>query len=242
MGQKYLVALFAIIILGGLGVAAYNSFKESASGEITPTPTPGNLIFNYGQSKQGSLGNINQNSQPSPIPSHVQGVSQGPQAAQKMIKAYQEFPGVLAASELAGKKAVIETEKGKIEVEIYPDAPKAASNFIFLAKDGFYDGLTFHRVEPGFVIQGGDPLGNGTGGPGYKFEDEPVTRKYDRGTVAMANAGPNTNGSQFFITLADLPQLPPKYTIFGKVISGMEVVDKVTVGDVMKKVSISSLN
>ncbi|OGE24723.1 peptidylprolyl isomerase [Candidatus Daviesbacteria bacterium RIFCSPHIGHO2_01_FULL_38_8] len=148
----------------------------------------------------------------------------------------------MAASELQNKKAVIVTNKGKIEFEIFPDAPKAASNFIFLTKKSFYDGLTFHRVVPGFVIQGGDPLGNGTGGPGYRFEDEPVTKKYDKGIVAMANAGPNTNGSQFFIMLEDNPQLPPNYTIFGKVISGQDVVDKIVIGDVMQKVTIENLN
>ncbi|MCL5784904.1 MAG: peptidylprolyl isomerase [Patescibacteria group bacterium] len=141
-------------------------------------------------------------------------------------------------NELANRKVTIDTGKGQIEIEILPEASKAASNFISLAKDGFYNGLTFHRVVPGFVIQGGDPLGNGTGGPGYQFEDEPVNQPYSRGIVAMANAGPNTNGSQFFIMLADHPELPPKYTIFGKVIKGMEVVDKIAVGDVMQKVSV----
>ena len=101
--------------------------------------------------------------------------------------------------------------------------------------------MTFHRVVPGFVIQGGDPSGNGTGGPGYRFEDEPVTRKYDKGIVAMANAGPDTNGSQFFIMLEDNPTLPPSYTIFGKVTLGQEVVDKIQVGDIIQKIVIESL-
>ncbi len=96
-----------------------------------------------------------------------------------------------------------------------------------LANKGFYSNVIFHRVVPGFVIQGGDPTGTGTGGPGYKFDDEPVTMGYARGTVAMANAGPNTNGSQFFICLADLPQLPPNYTIFGQVVAGLNVVDAI---------------
>ncbi|MCL4365607.1 peptidylprolyl isomerase [Patescibacteria group bacterium] len=117
----------------------------------------------------------------------------------------------------------------------------AASNFMVLAANGFYDGLTFHRVEPGFVIQGGDPDGNGAGGPGYEFADELVTRDYKKGIVAMANAGPDTNGSQFFIMLEDHPELPKKYTIFGQVISGMEVVEKIAVGDVMQKVVIQNL-
>jgi cyclophilin family peptidyl-prolyl cis-trans isomerase len=163
-----------------------------------------------------------------------------PQADMKKTKkTYGSFPGVLPPTELVGKKAVLKTAKGTIEFEIFSEAPNAASNFIFLSREGFYDGLTFHRVVPDFVIQGGDPVGNGTGGPGYRFEDEPVTRKYDKGIVAMANAGPDTNGSQFFIMLKDTPNLPPAYTIFGKVIVGQEVVDKIAVGDVIEKVTIA---
>jgi cyclophilin family peptidyl-prolyl cis-trans isomerase len=127
----------------------------------------------------------------------------------------------------------INTNHGKIVFETYTvDAPNTVANFIQLAEKGFYDGLTFHRVIPGFMIQGGDPNGNGTGGPGYKFADElnPNTSSYKagytKGVVAMANAGPNTNGSQFFIMTADYP-LPHNYTIFGKVVSGQEVVDEI---------------
>ena len=153
-------------------------------------------------------------------------------------KMYPTPPSPLPRSEIEGKKAVVETEKGQIIIELLKDTPLASSNFIFLAQEKFYDGLTFHRKEKGFVIQGGDPRGDGTGGPGYAFADEPVTQDYLRGTVAMANAGPNTNGSQFFIMLADHPELPKNYTIFGKVIEGMEAVDKITPGDVMAKVTI----
>lgn len=162
-------------------------------------------------------------------------------------KTYSKAPEPLTLKDLrnssggSSKKAVIETTKGQIEFEIYPEATQAASNFIFLANDKFFDGLTFHRVVPGFVIQGGDPLGNGTGGPGYRFNDEPVSRKYDKGVVAMANSGPNTNGSQFFIMLEDNPDLPAKYTIFGKVIKGQDVVSKIAVGDKMEKVSVVSI-
>lgn len=150
------------------------------------------------------------------------------------------FPGILSETERLNQQATIMLAGGqRIVIELFGDeAPKAASNFIALAKDKFYDGLTFHRVEPGFVVQGGDPKGNGTGGPGYQFEDEPVTRDYTRGIVAMANAGPNTNGSQFFILLADTP-LPKQYTIFGQVTSGFEHVQTIKVGDVMKTVTIS---
>lgn len=143
---------------------------------------------------------------------------------------------ILDKEEIAAKKVLILTSKGEVEIELLGDAPIASSNFLSLVAKGFYDGLTFHRVEKGFVIQGGDPKGNGTGGPGYSFADEPVIRDYKRGTVAMANAGPNTNGSQFFICLQDLGTLPKQYTIFGNVTKGMDVVDKIVVGDKMEKV------
>ena len=127
--------------------------------------------------------------------------------------------------------AKIETTVGVIEFELLDDAaPKTVENFVTLAKKGFYDGVIFHRVVPGFVIQGGDPDGTGMGGPGYKFDDEPVTMGYARGTVAMANSGPNTNGSQFFICLDDFASLPPKYTIFGMVTSGLATVDAIAKG------------
>ena len=124
-------------------------------------------------------------------------------------------------------KVSIDTDKGAIELELYPQhAPKTVNNFVFLAEEGFYDGVTFHRVISNFMIQGGDPTGTGRGGPGYQFKDEKVTRPYTRGTLAMANAGPNTNGSQFFIMHADYG-LPPNYTIFGKLTAGEEIVDKI---------------
>jgi cyclophilin family peptidyl-prolyl cis-trans isomerase len=150
-----------------------------------------------------------------------------------------KFPGVLSDAELAGKQARVGTDKGDIVFEILGDeGPKAASNFIALAESGYYDGLTFHRVVPGFVIQGGDPKGDGTGGPGYKFEDDPVSLDYRAGIVAMANSGPDTNGSQYFIVLEDQPTLPKSYSIFGRVTSGMDVVGKIAVGDKMISVTI----
>ncbi len=147
------------------------------------------------------------------------------------------FP-VLTSDQISAKKATIQTGKGNIVIQFFGDAPHAVSNFIYLADKKFYDGLKFHRREEGFVIQGGDPNGNGTGGPGYSFPDEKVTRDYKKGIVAMANSGPNTNGSQFFIMLADTPQLPKQYTIFGQVVEGQDVVDQIAVGDVMQKVTI----
>jgi len=154
-------------------------------------------------------------------------------------KTYDQVPGILDAERIDNTRSVITTKKGTISFELFPaEAPLTVSNFVFLAEDDFYNNLTFHRVEPGFVIQGGDPSGNGTGGPGYKFKDEPVEREYKRGIVAMANSGPNTNGSQFFIMLEDTP-LPPLYTIFGQVTDGMDVVDQIEVGDVMESVEIN---
>jgi len=124
-------------------------------------------------------------------------------------------------------RATLETSAGTMNAELFAgDAPKTVNNFVFLAGEGFYDGAIFHRVIRGFMIQGGDPTGTGTGGPGYRFADEPVRRKYERGTLAMANAGPNTNGSQFFIMHANYG-LPPNYTIFGKLTEGEDVLDSI---------------
>ena len=127
-------------------------------------------------------------------------------------------------------RATMHTSEGPIELELYPgDAPKTVENFTRLAGEGFYDGLVFHRVIPDFMIQGGCPEGTGTGGPGYQFEDEPNEHRVERGALAMANAGPNTNGSQFFIvTTAAAPWLDGKHTVFGKVTSGQDVADRIS--------------
>jgi len=129
--------------------------------------------------------------------------------------------------------ATLHTNHGPIAIELYPDdAPKTVANFEKLAGDGFYDGVIFHRVIPDFMIQGGDPTGTGSGGPGYTFEDEFNERKVARGALAMANAGPNTNGSQFFIVTADAcPWLDGKHTVFGQVTDGMDVVDAISALD-----------
>jgi peptidyl-prolyl cis-trans isomerase B (cyclophilin B) len=124
----------------------------------------------------------------------------------------------------------LHTNKGAIEFELFDtDAPKTVENFVKLARDGFYDGVVFHRVIPDFMIQGGDPTGTGRGGPGYTFEDEFNDNKVVRGALAMANAGPNTNGSQFFVVTAEAtPWLDGKHTVFGRVTSGMDVVDEIS--------------
>jgi cyclophilin family peptidyl-prolyl cis-trans isomerase len=127
-------------------------------------------------------------------------------------------------------QAVLKTSEGAIELELFADdAPRTVSNFTKLASDGFYDGIAFHRVIPDFMIQGGCPRGDGTGGPGYQFEDEINENKIVRGALAMANAGPDTNGSQFFIVTADAcPWLDGKHTVFGRVSSGQDVVDRIS--------------
>ena len=134
-----------------------------------------------------------------------------------------------------------ETTKGSIVCDLFAkEAPKTVNNFVFLARDKFYDGTKFHRVIADFMIQGGDPEGSGRGGPGYKFEDEfkGNPNKHSKGTLSMANAGPGTNGSQFFITHVATPHLDGKHTVFGKVTSGQDIVDKTQQGDQLKSVTI----
>lgn len=139
-------------------------------------------------------------------------------------------------------QATLETSRGTIELDLYPRyAPKTVNNFVFLAREGFYDGVTFHRVISNFMIQGGDPTGTGRGGPGYQFEDEFAGNplKHETGALSMANAGPNTNGSQFFITHSPQSHLNGRHTVFGKVTQGQEVVDAIRQGDKMVKVTIT---
>jgi peptidyl-prolyl cis-trans isomerase B (cyclophilin B) len=139
-------------------------------------------------------------------------------------------------------QATIKTNKGDIELDLFAaDAPKTVNNFVFLARDEFYDGLSFHRVISGFMAQGGCPQGDGRGGPGYRFEDETVgnPHRHETGSLSMANAGPNTNGSQFFICHAPQPHLNGRHTVFGKVRSGQNVVESLQNGDVMREVVIT---
>ncbi len=144
-----------------------------------------------------------------------------------MSKQYSQPPALTVEPDRS-YAATLHTNHGDIEIRLDPArSPLAVNNFVFLARDNYYDGVVFHRVVPGFVIQGGDPTGTGRGGPGYRFRDELEGEgRYERGTVAMANAGPNTNGSQFFICL-DQVGLPHAYTIFGQVTAGMEAVDSI---------------
>ncbi|MDT3700098.1 MAG: peptidylprolyl isomerase [Thermincola sp.] len=137
------------------------------------------------------------------------------------------------------KKGIIEMDKGKIVIEFFDkEAPNTVANFEKLANSGFYNGISFHRVIPGFVAQGGCPAGNGTGGPGYTIDCEINPNKHERGSLSMAHRGPNTGGSQFFVVYEPQPHLDGVHTVFGKVIEGMDVVDKINPGDKMNKVTV----
>lgn len=157
-------------------------------------------------------------------------------------KQYSKYPEMVIDPKKT-YKAVIKTNKGDIHLNLFAaDTPKTVNNFVFLARDQFYDGLTFHRVIPNFMAQGGDPNGDGRGGPGYRFEDETrgnSRQKHETGSLSMANAGPNTNGSQFFICHGPQPHLDGKHTVFGKVTQGQDVVNALKNGDVMNEVVIT---
>ncbi|HEX2971294.1 MAG TPA: peptidylprolyl isomerase [Tepidisphaeraceae bacterium] len=155
----------------------------------------------------------------------------------------KEYPAAPKMTIDPSKKytATFDTSKGKIVCELFAkDAPMTVNNFVFLAREGFYNGTKFHRVIEDFMIQGGDPTGTGRGGPGYRFPDEVKNNphKHQRGSLSMANAGPNTNGSQFFITHIVTDWLDGKHTVFGQTVSGQEVVDKIAQGDVLQSVTI----
>ena len=150
-------------------------------------------------------------------------------------------PPAMSIDPNRGYTATFDTSRGRIVCELFPnDAPNTVNNFVFLAREGFYDGTKFHRVIENFMIQGGDPTGTGRGGPGYKFEDElkDNPRKHQVGSLSMANAGPNTNGSQFFITHIATDWLNGKHTVFGQVTSGQDVVNSVQQGDTLNSVTI----
>lgn len=156
------------------------------------------------------------------------------------VKQY-DAPPALTIDPSKKYTATFVTNKGDIVVELFPaEAPLTVNNLVFLARDGFYDGVRFHRVISNFMIQGGDPTGTGAGGPGYRFRDETVgnPHKHGTGTLSMANAGPNTNGSQFFITHSPQPHLDGKHTVFGQVVQGQDVVNAIRQGDVLETVKI----
>ncbi len=158
-----------------------------------------------------------------------------------MPKEYSSYPEMVI-DPAKTYQATIKTDKGDIELDLFAaDAPQTVNNFVFLARDNFYDGLTFHRVIGGFMSQGGCPRGDGRGGPGYRFGDETMgnPHKHETGSLSMANAGPSTNGSQFFICHAPQPHLDGKHTVFGQVTSGQNVVTSLSNGDVITEVVIT---
>ena len=197
--------------MGGLGI--YGLFKSGASEKVT-------------------LGNDRDAISPS-----VQEANKQAGAKKEIVKSETKNMTLTKPELMIDKnktyKAVLRTTAGDMEIALNAkETPITANNFVYLARQGFYDGTNFHRVLKGFMIQGGDPQGDGRGGPGYRFDDESFTGSYSRGVVAMANAGPNTNGSQFFIMHADYP-LPPNYVIFGKVVNGLDTLDKIANASVM---------
>ncbi len=203
-----------------------------------PTPNP-NATDAYQYDPNAAKLTVPTSPEPQPTPPPSEIPPPGQEISPSMNDKTWAFPGILPAAKIQGKQVRMETSKGTIVFELFgEDAPKAVSNFVYLTEGGYYDGLTFHRVES-WVVQGGDPTGTGRGGPGYKFEDETVTKQYVRGVVAMANAGPNTNGSQFFFLTQDTP-LPPAYTIFGTITEGLSVIDKLAIGDKMTKVTVEN--
>jgi len=211
MSRRWIAALAAAVILAGCGGVA-----EKAK------TNPGSPSAAYGSGAQAKAT-----------------VPQGPAPTPAGNKRQWSAPPAMQIDTSKQYFATLKTSMGNIKIEFFTkDAPKTVNNFVFLAKDGFYDGLVFHRIIKDFMIQGGDPVGTGGGGPGYKFADElPPKRSYDPGIVAMANAGPNTNGSQFFICngpgCKNLDQVP-NYTQFGKVIEGMDVVARISAVEVVK--------
>jgi cyclophilin family peptidyl-prolyl cis-trans isomerase len=225
-GALLIGALIAAIIFlnkanGGPAVAIASSPSASVSAGPTPSPTPANIP--YADCTTATFGPA---LQPSGEPSDPHVYSAAPATQIDTTKLY---------------KVTITTKRGTIVLCLQPDlAPVTVNAFVVLARNHFYDGLKFHRVVAGFVVQGGDPQGTGNGGPGYQLADEVVRQQYVLGAVAMANSGKNTNGSQFFICIADdTSSLAPSYNLFGKVESGIDVAQAIVQGDVMQTVTVA---
>ena len=209
-----LAAVLAVLLFVGCGFVPGVTPEAPAD---PPTPAAGTATATPVAGNGGGAGQSSNAGPATPEVAIVGGHS---------IKQWPSPPS-MTIDAAASYTAVLNTSAGPITVELLAaEAPNTVNNFVFLARQGFYDNVIFHRTIPGFMIQGGDPTGTGGGGPGYRFADEPVQRAYDRGIMAMANAGPNTNGSQFFIMHADYA-LPPNYTIFGQAVAGLETIDAI---------------
>jgi cyclophilin family peptidyl-prolyl cis-trans isomerase len=218
-----LLATLAILAVAMIAFSVYVGRNAGGSPGAAPTPTPSPSM----SAVAAACGSLNF------------GPALTPTAGNAGKHSYSAAPP-LTINTAHHYLVTMNTNKGTITLCLDPKlAPNTVNNFVFLTRNQFYDGLKFHRVEPSFVIQGGDPLGTGTGGPGYKFADEPVLSEYTAGAVAMANSGPNTNGSQFFIcTVDDSKKLGKLYNLFGYVQTGMDVVLKIAVGDTMTSVTV----
>lgn len=237
MTEKHFAIIF-VVLLAVAGLTAFFTMQPSDNlaipGMATPTPTPDLSRLDTKSQQESNLQNTLRN-QDGSINGQNNTNTQNLGAATKNNK-YKTLPP-MSIDTTKKYTAIISTSKGDMTVELdAADAPKTVNNFVFLAKEQFYDGVVFHRIIRDFMSQTGDPTGTGMGGPGYKFEDEPVTKEYTKGTLAMANSGKNTNGSQFFIMNEDYP-LPPNYTIFGKVTEGMETVDAIASTPVTRSAS-----
>jgi cyclophilin family peptidyl-prolyl cis-trans isomerase len=218
LSLRFRLALFALptLLLAGCG-------QTAAPPPATPTRPPAAAAPATVQVPSGLPPLAKPAASPSAAASPAAQVAPGPNAG-------KQFAAAPAMQIDPSKRytATLTTSLGTMKADLFPsDAPITVNNFVFLARQGFYEGLTFHRVISGFMAQGGDPTGAGAGGPGYKFNDEPVTRNYDRGTLAMANSGPNTNGSQFFIVQQVYNPPTKAYTIFGKLTDGLDTLDKI---------------
>jgi len=229
----FVLAVLAMVVTGIVaGAVALNKVAGPSSESGIPTPVP----LETPTPTATPMTTLD----PTACQSARFGAPLQPSGAPKDIHLYSSAPAMqIDSSKLY--QATITTARGVMVLCLEPRiAPQTVNNFVVLARNHFYDGLKFHRVVPGFVIQGGDPKGDGTGGPGYKFNDEPVYGKYNVGTLAMANSGPNTNGSQFFVCIGDqCLTLPPKYNLFGYVVSGLDVALKIQQGDVMTTATVA---
>ena len=213
---------FRLLVLASFVLPLVGCGQNAAPAAAPPTPTRA--------ATQPSSAQVSSALSPLPKPAASPSPAASPAAQGAPVSAApKQFSAPPPMTIDPSKKytATIDTSMGTMKADLFADeAPVTVNNFVFLARQGFYDGVTFHRVINNFMVQTGDPTGTGTGSPGYRFNDEPVKRKYVRGTLAMANSGPNTNGSQFFIVHKDYP-LPPNYTIFGQLTDGLDVLDKI---------------
>ena len=233
------VKILTIMLLVGvaaLALTACTFLENSPFGPAEPTESPAVEVqpTAAGAGQPGS-GTVSNPSQPTTT-ADSGAMASTPQVQVSGGRSLKQWsvPPTQVIDSAAPYTAVINTSAGTITVELLAqEAPRTVNNFVFLAREGFYDNVIFHRVIDGFMIQGGDPTGTGAGGPGYQFADEPVSRPYTRGTMAMANSGPNTNGSQFFLMHNDYLRLPPSYTIFGQAIAGLETIDAIATAETL---------